>query len=240
MAAQSESGVVMRLTTDRGREDRGSALVLAVMALLVMMAAGGALVSISVTETHIAAHFERGAQAFYGAEAALASALVDLTAVNDWNRVLDGSIASTLRDGPPSGSRTVSGSIVDLDEATHLLLCGRPAPCRESEINAVTAERPWGRNNPRWQPYAWGPLAGEPQAPVYVIVWVADDPAETDGDPLHDGASLENPGRGLLMLAAHAYGAGGVRRAIEVTVARPITEEGAGARLRVVSWREVR
>ena len=230
----------MRLTGHGKADERGSALVLALMALLVMMAAGAALVSISVTETHIAAHFERGVQAFYGAEAALARALVDLAAVGDWDRVLDGTTVSTLTDGPPSGIRTVSGAIVNLDEATHLLLCGRPAGCRDGDVSAVTAERPWGSNNPRWQPYAWGPLSDVSQAPIYAIVWVADDPAETDGDPLHDGVTPNNPGRGLLVLAAQAHTAGGVRRAIEVTVARPITEEGLGTRLRVVSWREVR
>ena len=228
-----------RLDADPEGGERGSVLVLAVMALLVMLAAGSALVSISVTETHIAANFERGVRAFHGAEAALSWALVDLAAVGDWDGVLDGSTVSTLTDGPPSGTRTVSGAIVNLDEATHLLLCGRPA-CSDSEIRAVTAERPWGRNNPRWQPYAWGSLGDEARAPVYVIVWVADDPSETDGDPLRDGASPDNPGRGVLLLAAHAFAPGGVRRAIEVTVARPITEKGAGARLRVVSWREVR
>jgi hypothetical protein len=227
-----------RLT--RQDTERGSALVLAMMAVLVMMAIAAALVSISVIETQIAAHFERGVQAFQGAEEALARAIVELSALEDWNAALDGTAVSTLTDGPRSGVRTIAGAVVNLDEATHLLQCGRLTVCSEADVSAITTDRPWGRNNPHWQPYAWGPLAGGWQLPIYVVVWVADDPAETDGDPFHDGATADNPGRGRLVLAVHAYAAGGVRRALEATVARPITEDEAVARLRVVSWREMR
>jgi hypothetical protein len=128
---------------------------------------------------------------------------------------------------------------VDLDAATHLLLCGQEAPCRDADVTAVTSDRPWGRNNPRWRPYAWGRLG---RGEFYTVVWVADDPGETDGDVFHDGTTADNPGRGLIALTAQAYGPGGVRRTIEATVARPITPEGGVARgpVRLVSWREVR
>jgi hypothetical protein len=48
---------------------------------------------------------------------------------------------------------------------------------------------------------------------MYVAVWVADDPAEVDGNPLSD----EN---GTLTLHAEAYGPSGTRKVVEVTVAR--------------------
>jgi hypothetical protein len=48
---------------------------------------------------------------------------------------------------------------------------------------------------------------------MYVAVWVADDPAETDNDPTADT-------NGTLTLHAEAYGPGGTHKVIEVTVAR--------------------
>jgi hypothetical protein len=69
---------------------------------------------------------------------------------------------------------------------------------------------------------------------------VADDPAETDGDPLVDGSS-GNPGAGVLVLRAEAFGPGGSRAAVELTLARlDASELAADPRLlgtRVVSWR---
>jgi hypothetical protein len=63
---------------------------------------------------------------------------------------------------------------------------------------------------------------------VYAVVWVADDPSETDLDPFTDGGppmlpgvgSEDNPGHGRLALLSHAYGPNGTRRVIEATVAK--------------------
>jgi hypothetical protein len=59
-------------------------------------------------------------------------------------------------------------------------------------MDRVTAARPWGRNNPRWTVFASGPLAELlPDAAIaarsYCVIWVADDPAENDAQPLRDG-----------------------------------------------------
>ena len=82
-------------------------------------------------------------------------------------------------------------------------------------------------NNPRWQLYAWGRLAdwlaGEAiDAGHYVVVLVADDPAETDGDPLVDGPG---PGFGVLLLRAEAFGPGGTHAVVEQTLARVSADE---------------
>jgi len=101
-------------------------------------------------------------------------------------------------------------------------------------MDAFTAERPWGTNNPRWQLYAYGPLdqmlpTDTINSAMYVIVWVADDPSEGDAKPLVDGSpnvdGTANAGKGVLSLLAHAYGPNGVKRVIEVTVARTDTTE---------------
>jgi len=73
--------------------------------------------------------------------------------------------------------------------------------------------------------------------PAAVIVMVADDGSENDGDPLHDGRSTTNPGSGVLALRAEAFGPRGVRQVVELTVARPEAPEGGPAGLRVLSWR---
>ena len=117
-------------------------------------------------------------------------------------------------------------------------------------MDVPTATRPWGRNNPRWQLYASGPLSDLlPDAVIavraYVVVWVADDPAENDAQPLRDGgrpavvdaANPDNPGRGAIWLRAHAYGTSGARRVVDAIVERdPRLPPG---RVRVRVWREI-
>jgi len=112
-------------------------------------------------------------------------------------------------------------------------------------MDLVTADRPWGANNPRWQLYAYGHLRDllSPHAvdsSYYVIVMVADDPSENDNDPLRDGADSSNPGSGVLAVRAVAFGPRGARKAIEATVARRLMLDPARAGLRVVSWHHVR
>jgi hypothetical protein len=162
----------------------------------------------------------------------------DLLTVPDWNKVLDGTTTSAFIDGPPSGTRDVPGGMkLDLTEATNMLVCGKTTTCSDAEIVLNTDERPWGSNNPRWKLYAYGELnemipTETINSSMYVVVWAADDPAENDNNPLKDGGTpvadpegLGNPGKGVMMLLAHAYGPGGVRRVIEVTVGRTDTTE---------------
>jgi hypothetical protein len=71
--------------------------------------------------------------------------------------------------------------------------------------------------------YAWGPLSTilptqTVDSDAFVAVWVADDPSETDGDPMVDA-------NGVLTLHAEAYGGGGTRKIVEVTVARTSATE---------------
>ena len=113
------------------------------------------------------------------------------------------------------------GTLVDLHDLTSMVSCGRTA-CSEADLDALSEERPWGRNNPRWQLYGYGALltpsaAGAPS--VYAIVWLADDPSGTVG---------------RLSLMAHAYGPRGTRRVIEATVL--LTDH----RVEMLSWREIR
>jgi hypothetical protein len=73
----------------------------------------------------------------------------------------------------------------------------------------------------------------------YIIVLVADDPAETDGDPWRDGIRGENPGADALVLRAEAFGTGGLHKVVEATVVRNPVGAGTQA-VRCVGWHEIR
>ncbi|MEQ1575548.1 MAG: pilus assembly PilX N-terminal domain-containing protein [Vicinamibacterales bacterium] len=224
------------------------ALVIALMCMILMLALGTALIVVIDTETRISSHYQDSAEALYAADAGVEWIAQDLLGASDWNSLLNGSIQSGFIDGAPSGTRPLSdGTTLDLAQVTNLVRCGEVTTCSDASMDAVTAERPWGANNPRWQPYAYGPLSGMLpngmiNARTYLIVWVADDPSESDGKPFEDGGLASSPGRGVLAIRAHAYGPSGSRRMVEATVARiQVPESGqAGSGLRVLSWREIR
>jgi hypothetical protein len=221
------------------RDQRGAALIVVLMALTLLLGLGGGLAMLTTTEADLAVHFGHGLEALYAAEAGLERAMLDLRLAPDWSAALDGSARSTFAVGAPSGPRPLpAGGTLDLTAATNLELCGRTSVCSEAEMDATTAERPDGVNNPRWRPYAFGPIrdllpAGRIRSRLYVVVWVGDDPWEIDGAPLVDGQPAVSPGHGVVRLRARAYGARGARRGIEVVVAR------ISAGVRVVSWREL-
>lgn len=189
----------MRPATSLHTGDQGFALIVALLAMVLMMALGMALVLTTMTENRIASGYREGAAALYAADAAIERVLRDLLIAPDVTRILDGTVASPFTDGPAGGVRVVpGGGTVDLTEATDLV--------RDE--------------NPLWQLYAYGAVGRS-----YAAVWVAPAPGE--------------PGGGTLALLAHAYGPGGVRRAIEVTAARSAVDVMPPT-VRVLSWREQR
>lgn len=213
------------------RRENGAALVIAMMAMLLMSALGLALVMTTTSETLISANFRNGQEAAYAADAVIERAMDDLLTVPDWNKLLDGSEQSGFIDGTPSGPRTLlDGSTIDLTQAINMANCQKAATCSAAEMNANTSERPWGSNNPRWQLYAYGNLndmlpTGTINSPYYVVLFVGDDPSETDNDPTKDGASAANPGSGVIAMRAEAFGPRGAHKVIEITLARTDTTQ---------------
>jgi hypothetical protein len=219
----------------RLRDERGVALIISLMCVVLMMALGMALMMTTITETKISANYSNGNEALYAADAAVERVMQDLLTVPDWNNVLSGALQSSFIDGAPTGTRPLAdGSQLDLLQATYMVRCGKITVCSDANMDAFTAERPWGPNNPRWQLYAYGSM--EDMLPtetinskVYVVVWVADDPSENDGQPAMDGEAnvdgTTNAGKGVVSMLAYAYGPNGVRRVIEVTVARTDSTE---------------
>ncbi|MGQ0736273.1 MAG: PilX N-terminal domain-containing pilus assembly protein, partial [Acidobacteriota bacterium] len=199
------------------------------MSTLLLTALGLGLVMTTITETMITSNYRDGGEALYAADAGVERVMQDLLTIPDWNRVLAGAVQSAVVDGTPGGKRTLrDGSAIDLSAATNTLNCGKVTTCSAAEMNAWSADRPWGSNNPRWQLFAYAPLeniieTATVASPMYVAVWVADDAAETDNDPLTDGGQAN--GRGILMLRAEAYGPGGSSSIIEATLGRTDTTE---------------
>ena len=192
-------------------DDAGVALIVTLLAMALMMALGMALVLPTMTESRIASAYRDGTAALYAADAAIERSLRDVLVAADVSRVLDGTLRSTFVDGQAGGARALpGGGTIDLTEETDAV----------REVN------------PLWQLYAQGPIAdlrpGElNDVRIYVAVWVADgalDPA--------DGA--------VISMLAHAYGPGGVRRAVEARVARTEIAAGAPSAVHILSWRERR
>jgi len=222
----------------RLHDEQGIALIISLMAMMMLMALGLALVMTTTTETKIAANYTEGTEALYAADAAVERVMDDILTVPDWNDILTGVRQSAFIDGIPGGTRDLpNGTKLDLDESTNMLNCGKLTTCGDTDLNAVTDERPWGLNNPRWKLYAYGRMDDMlPTATInsrdYVVVWIADDPSETDQNPLKDGgADIDpsypngNPGKGVLAMHAEAYGPWGVKRVIEVTIAKTDSTE---------------
>ncbi len=224
-------------------DERGTALILMMLITMLLLALGTMLALTAATETAVAAHHRDGIEALHAADAAVAWAAHDLARTGDWTAVLSGGVVSSWFDGAPGPRRLADGTTLDLVALTNELRCGVPVACSDAAMDAVSAARPWGRNNPRWRVFAHGPATGLPgvDGRSYVVVWVGDDPSETDGDPHRDGGvsgddgagTSGNPGLGTLLVIAHAYGPGTAVRVVEAGVARVGGQPG----VRLVGWR---
>jgi Tfp pilus assembly protein PilX len=204
---------------------------------MLLAALGVALIVVTDTETRIAANFRDGQEALYAADAGLERAAQDLPTLSHWNDVLNGSVRSGFTDGTTMVSMPGGGDTLDLQRLTQAL---------QAETDAANL---WGSNNPRWTLYAAGAIAnllptGTIDSQMYVAVWAADDPSETDGDPQSDT-------NGVLTFHAEAFGHGGTHKVVEMTVARTppgveagletvLLSAGGSQTVRVLSWREVR
>lgn len=213
--------------------ERGSALLIALLAGMTLSVLGLALLLTSNTETLIAANSRDAQQAVYAADAAVERARRDLALTPAWTSVLE---AGAI----PECAQTLSTFAATACSDPSQLIVTLPGTNQKIDLAAATdalqatsdAQDLWGVNDPVWRLYAFGPLAGllPPGAvatPLYVAVWAADDPSETDGAPSADS-------NGVLALHAEAYGPTGTKRMIDATIARPAPGR-PGTRL--LSWR---
>ncbi len=226
-------------------DERGAALIVAVLMTAVIASLAAMLLLSTTVEMLAAFNFRSAGETFMAASAGLDLALPDLAAAADWSAVLGGTAGSTFTDGAPGPRTLAGGRTLDLRAVENLANCGHPHPCSPAELTAVTADRPWGANNPRWLLFQYGTLAAlagaQPTVSAsYVVVMVADDPEETDNDPTRDGISGASPGAGILRVRSEAFGPTGAHRVIEATVARPPGAAGTVPAVRLVAWHELR
>jgi hypothetical protein len=191
--------------------EKGAALLIAILTTLLLAAMAASLVYVSTTETLISSAFRHGAEASNAADAALERALLDLDLLGSWSAAIlpsPANVVSSFADGrtqfvAPDGRR------FDLGQLTAQ---------RQRESDATYGSQAFGADSPQWRLYAHAPLSEVlPPAsvcqPAYLIVWVADDGWDADGNP-----SLDSNGR--VLIHAEAYGGGGARRAVEASVGR--------------------
>lgn len=222
--------MLRRFRTRLGNEE-GTALIIALMSMMLLTALGAAVVMVTSTETMIASNHRNSHEAVYAADAVIERVVQDLLMVPRWNDVLAGTVQSSFIDGSISGSKTLpgGGTIVLYNASTGATTATTQLQAETDTLNL------WGGNNPQWKLFAWGPMAdllpqGRIDSPFYVAVWVADDPADAppgaqgetgtvpDGNPLVDS-------NGALTLHAEAIGPTGTRKVVEVTVARTSSTE---------------
>jgi Tfp pilus assembly protein PilX len=219
----------------RTSDERGVALIISLLAMMLMTALGMALMLNSQTEMLIGGNYRDSVEGAYVADAGLERVMQDVLSIPDWNQIL--TTADGVRANVTSGfidSTTTptmpDGRTVDLAKATNMVNCSKTTTCSDGDMNTSTGDRPWGVNNPRFRLFAWGPVndllpTATLNSPFYIAVWIADDAAENDGNPSADGVDLTNPGRGVLTLRAEAFGPGGTHRVIEATIARTDSTE---------------
>ena len=201
-------------------------LVVTLMSMTLLTALATTVLLATMTETAISASYREAAQAFYAAEAAAYYAMQDLSADPDWRVMLSEQAMSALVDGPPSGTRAVGGTILDLTRANQ-------------DANALARDVGDPNRSP-WNLYAFGRFEDmlafrRIGIPMYVVIWVAGPSEEPDKN------GPESSGRDVLAILSQAYGPGGSRRTVELTIARStLSPEENPAPTEVLSWRELR
>lgn len=224
----------------RSGTDRGVALLTALIVMAIVAAMGLGLALTTNLEPLAAANYAASRSAHLAAEAGVAIAVHELAGLADWDLALAGLVTSSVLEQGYTTVDLPDGSHASLEELTARANCGRAGACPESERTAFTSSRPWGPNNPLWKVFGHARLdqlvpdgAGLP--PAFVVVWVSDDPAELDANPLADsgiGPSGERrPGGCVLAVRAEAFGPRFAHRTIAATVARPAPVCAPGARI---------
>ena len=212
------------------RSDRGAALLTAVMITSLVAALAASLTFVVVTESRVARNHQSGQSGAYGAAAGVERLIGELRRLPAWQQVPSTSSSSARFDDGWGVPTLPDGTSLDL---------GRLTATRQAASDIFY---PPGANRPVWNLYAHASLARisgtDPRVPgPYIVVWVADDADETDGDPSRDSNEI-------LLVRAEAFGARGAWRAVEATLSGSVVTDAAGvpvmSKVAVVTWREAR
>jgi len=193
--------------------ETGAALWFAIVAMVLLAAAGLGLIGLVDLETRMGSAYAAGTEAFYAADAVLERAVADLVTMDDWSAAIGGLVISPTADGTLQ-PMLASAERVDL-------------AARTAALQAESRTRsPLGPNTPVWRLFLWGPFTaiggGAGDLTTYVAAWVADDRSEVDGNPSLDANRV-------IVIHAEAFGVGRAHRMLEATIERePAPAPGGG------------
>ena len=197
-------------------------MLIAILTVLLLAAVAASLVYVSTTETLISAAFRYAEETSNAADAALERAMLELDLMPDWSVSLL-SLPANVESFSDGQTQFVApdGRRFDLSQLTAQ---------RQRDSDATYGSHGFGADSPLWRLFAHASLADilPPAAvaqPAYLVVWIADDGWDGDGNP-----SVDSNER--VLLHAEAYGGGGARRGFEASVSR-----APGGRLQVLTRR---
>jgi hypothetical protein len=204
------------------------AVLAAVMAAAMLSALALAIGLLGVEESMLSSH-DRAARVLRAASfGGIQLAVADLRRRADWSAALEGGAIPELSAVPARLAGTSltppapwDGSPIDLAGLT-------------VRVQAMADGSRGPADGPQaWRLFAFGTLAdAAPGAggPWYLVVWIADDRADTDGDPSRDS-------NGIVCLRAAALGPGEATVAAEATVGRRALPGGGAARVQLLTMR---
>lgn len=194
-------------------------LLSALFATVLLMALGVSVVLLGTAERTLAAHDRESRALAYASRAAAAVAMADLEALPSWSALLAAGASADTSASP--------GRFVDASLSPAAPWAGAPVDLRglTARLQAGTdAVGGMGGDPPVWRLFEYGPLerlvpAASGLVPCYLVVWIADDRADGDGNPAADA-------NGIVVMRAAAIGWGGGRADTEISVRRTPSEGG--------------
>jgi hypothetical protein len=202
------------------------------MAIALIATVGAALTLVVSTESAVSGNYLVSQQGLYAAEAGIERAIGEMRLLPTWSGLPAPSSTTLLADFNDGQAmpRGPDGSTLNLAQLTIQ---------RQAESDAM---RPTAPDRPVWRLYAHAPfgrmVAAAGIAAPYIVVWLADDPDDLDGDPAVDTNDV-------VIVHAEAFGVRAGRHAIDVTIQR---EEAMAAGfpgvirsdVHVIGWHEGR
>ena len=185
--------------------EHGSVLLCALMVITLIATLGAAVTLVVSTESVVAANYHASQQGLYSADAGIERAIAELRLLSTWSTVPASATSSSDFNDGLMIPRGPDGSTLNLAQMTVR---------RQAESDAVYANLP---DRPVWRLYAHAPLnriaSTAANGSPYVVVWIADDPDELDGNAAVDTNDV-------VMLHAEAFTTRGGKRAIAATIQR--------------------
>ena len=200
------------------------AVLSATLASVLLMGLGLSIVLMGTTEGVLAAHDRAGRALREASLAAVHLAVADLRRQPSWSAALAAG-AAPLSAAP--------GRAMDTSLTPAAPWGGATLDLRQLTV-AVAAAADTGSGDPQlWRLYQSGSLSelilGGPGGTAYIAAWVADDPADGDGDPLVDA-------NGILAVRGVAYGPSGGMAVTAVSIRKTAPPAGP-EEVRVLTFR---